>query len=43
MPRGVLAIELLRELERLSGQPVYQMFDLICGVSTGALLACLLG
>ncbi|XP_043241162.1 calcium-independent phospholipase A2-gamma-like isoform X1 [Amphibalanus amphitrite] len=41
--RGILAIELLRELERLSGQPVYQMFDLICGVSTGALLACLLG
>ncbi|XP_037081868.1 LOW QUALITY PROTEIN: calcium-independent phospholipase A2-gamma-like [Pollicipes pollicipes] len=41
--RGILAIELLRELERLSGQPIYQMFDLICGVSTGALLAALLG
>ena len=41
--RGILAIELLRELERLSGQPIYEMFDLICGVSTGALLGCLLG
>ncbi|CAG2123452.1 unnamed protein product, partial [Medioppia subpectinata] len=31
--RGILVIEILRELERLSGKPVHEMFDLICGVS----------
>ncbi|XP_071499403.1 uncharacterized protein [Diadema antillarum] len=40
--RGIIAIELLRELERRSGQPIHQLFDYIIGVSSGAVLVYLL-
>jgi uncharacterized protein len=36
--RGVLPAAVLRELERLTERPVHELFDLIVGTSTGAVL-----
>lgn len=41
--RGIIAIELLRHLERLTGRRAAELFDYIVGVSTGAIIAAVIG
>ncbi|XP_076448406.1 calcium-independent phospholipase A2-gamma-like [Babylonia areolata] len=37
--RALISILCLKQLERLTNRKVYELFDYVCGVSTGALLA----
>lgn len=41
--RGVIPIEVLKRIQDAADKEIHEMFDLICGSSTGAILAFLLG
>jgi hypothetical protein len=37
--RGIMTIQLLKELERRAGVPCHRMFDMVAGTSTGGIIA----
>ena len=37
--RGILTIQLLKKLEEVAGIPCHQLFDMVAGTSTGAIIA----
>ncbi|XP_071687897.1 phospholipase A I-like [Rutidosis leptorrhynchoides] len=41
--KGLATVQILKELEKGTGKPIHEMFDLICGTSTGGMLAVALG
>ena len=41
--RGLVAIELMKHLERVCQRPIHELFDYICGVSTGSLISIMIG
>ncbi|CAK9295558.1 unnamed protein product [Gordionus sp. m RMFG-2023] len=41
--RGLLSLHILKEIQKLCNQPIYTLFDFICGTSTGAFIASLVG
>jgi len=42
--KGLVTIEILRQIQKnCGGRPIPEIFDYICGVSTGAILAALIG
>ncbi|KAH9616106.1 hypothetical protein KSS87_023938 [Heliosperma pusillum] len=41
--KGLATVKILKELEKRSGRRIHEMFDLICGTSTGGMLAVALG
>lgn len=40
--RGILSIQLLKTLEKIAGVPAYNLFDMVAGTSTGAIIAALI-
>lgn len=41
--KGLATVKILKEIEKGTGKQIHEMFDLICGTSTGGMLAVALG
>lgn len=41
--KGLATVRMLKEIEKGSGKRIHELFDLICGTSTGGMLAVALG
>ncbi|KOM33823.1 hypothetical protein LR48_Vigan01g337900 [Vigna angularis] len=41
--KGLATVQMLKEIEKGSGKRIHELFDLICGTSTGGMLAVALG
>jgi patatin-like phospholipase/acyl hydrolase len=40
--RGIIPLQVIKQIEQITGEPIHKSFDLIAGTSTGGLLACAL-
>lgn len=40
--RGIIPLQVIKQIEAITGEPIHKSFDLIAGTSTGGLLACAL-
>ena len=41
--KGLATVQILKEIEKGTGKHIHELFDLICGTSTGGMLAIALG
>ncbi|KAL6200997.1 hypothetical protein ACLB2K_024712 [Fragaria x ananassa] len=41
--KGLATVQILKAIEKGTGKPIHELFDLICGTSTGGMLAVALG
>ena len=41
--KGLATVQILKEIEKGTGKRIHELFDLICGTSTGGMLAVALG
>ena len=41
--KGLATVQILKEIEKGTGKQIHELFDLICGTSTGGMLAVALG